>query len=99
MAKLQGTHHVVTASITVTGAPVYLTAAQRWSPALNEAWLIESEEQCNQLVAGALKQEQEVADPYSFMVVVSEGRVDPLSQREAVRATGPTTPLRRPDPA
>jgi Protein of unknown function (DUF2849) len=99
MAKLEGTHHVLTASITDSGSPVYLARNRNWTPVLEDAWLIETAEECERELAAALKQESYVADPYSFMVVVVDGRVDPLSQREAVRATGPTTPLRRPDPA
>jgi Protein of unknown function (DUF2849) len=97
MAKLEGTHHVLTASITVTGQPVYLTSQRIWSPALDSAWLIENAEECERELASAMRQEQDVADPYSFMVVLENGHVDPLSQREQIRATGPTTPLRRPD--
>jgi hypothetical protein len=97
MAKLAGTHHVVTASFTVSGAPVYLTAKRSWSRALNEAHLIESADACETEMAWALKQEAEVADPYSFMVTIEQGRIDPQSQKEAIRAEGPTTPIRRPD--
>lgn len=99
MAKLEGTHHVLTASITETGSPVYLTSNGSWSASLKDAWLMESTEQCERELATALSQERLVADPYSFMVVLSDGRIDPQSQREEIRATGPTTPLRRPDPA
>jgi Protein of unknown function (DUF2849) len=99
MAKLEGTHHVLTASITETGSPVYLTSNRTWSASLADAWLIASAEECERELAAALTQERLVADPYSFMVVVSDGRIDPQSQREEIRATGPTTPLRRPDSA
>lgn len=97
MAKLKGTHHVVTASFTDTGSPAYLTTSGGWSRDFQEATATESEEQALQLLTGALKQERLVSDPYTVMINRVDGRNEPLSQREAIRAEGPTTPLRRPD--
>jgi hypothetical protein len=97
MAKLKGTHHVVTANFTESGAPAYLTLAGDWSTDFQRAHVTESEEEANTLLASAMKQERIVADAYTIMVNRSEGRSEALSQRESIRAYGPTTPLRRPD--
>ncbi len=97
MAKLKGTHHVVTASFTETGSPAYLTSSGDWSPDFQRARTVETEEQANSLLTVALGQERVVSDPYTIMINYVAGRSQPLSQREAIRAVGPTTPLRRPD--
>lgn len=97
MAKLKGTHHVVTASFTESGGPAYFTSSGDWSPDFNCARVVEKEEEANALLDAALRQERLVSDPYTIMVNYVEGRSQPLSQREAIRALGPTTPLRRPD--
>ncbi len=97
MAKLIGTHHVVTANFTESGAPAYLTPAGDWSSDFQRARVTASEEEANQLLAAAMKQERLVADPYTIMINRVEERNEALSQREAIRAYGPTTQLRRPD--
>jgi hypothetical protein len=97
MAKLKGTHHVVTASFTESGAPAYLTSHGDWSSDLQHAHVIDSEERANEILGAALTQERLVSDPYTIMINRQEGRSQPLSQREAIRAAGPTTPLRRTD--
>jgi hypothetical protein len=38
-----------------------------------------------------------VCDPYAFKVDVTDGVPKVTTTRERIRATGPTTPLRRPD--
>jgi hypothetical protein len=45
-----------------------------------------------------LEQERIVCDPYAIQVSLTSEGLDPLSARETIRATGPTTRLRRPDP-
>lgn len=97
MAKLVGTHHIVTASFTDSGAPAYLTAHDGWSPDFQQAKALQEEAEANELLAVALKQERLVSDPYVIMINQADGRKEPLSQRELIRAQGPTTPLRRPD--
>jgi hypothetical protein len=97
MAKLKGTHHVVTANFTESGAPAYLTLAGDWSTDFQLARATESEDEANTLLSVAMKQERIVADAYTIMVNRAGERYEPLSQREAIRAYGPTTPLRRPD--
>ena len=97
MAKLIGTHHIVTASFTDTGAPAYLTPSGEWSADFQLSNAVQDEAQANDLVAVALKQERLVSDPYAIMINQTNGLKEPLSQRELIRAQGPTTPLRRPD--
>ena len=43
--------------------------------------------------------EADVTEPYTFEASLSDGRVTPLSAREKLRAEGPSTRIRRPDPA
>jgi hypothetical protein len=97
MAKLVGTHHIVTASFTDTGAPAYLTATGDWVSDLQQANAVQDESQANELLALALRQERVVSDPYTIMINQGGALKEPLSQRELIRAKGPTTPLRRPD--
>lgn len=97
MAKLVGTHHIVTASFTDSGAPAYLTESGAWSSDFQEAHALSDEAQANDLLALALNQERVVSDPYTIMINQTNGSKEPLSQRELIRAQGPTTPLRRPD--
>lgn len=97
MAKLVGTHHIVTASFTDTGAPAYLTDGGEWSSDLQLAHAVLEETRANELLAVALREERVISDPYTIMINQADGSKVPLSQRELIRAKGPTTPLRRPD--
>jgi hypothetical protein len=100
MAKQpRGNRFVVSAGLTKTGAPTYLRPDGSWSPDLQEAAAVESAEERDRLVALALQQEELIADPYAFAVDVTNGKIDPLTAREHIRANGPTVPYRRPDPA
>src|SRR5690606_22031847 len=90
MAKPKGTHHVVTASFTETGGPAYLTSDGSWSPNLQDALAIESDEQCAERLAHAQTQQRLVSDPYSIRVEQRNTVLDPLSQKESIRATGPS---------
>ena len=86
---------VVTANRLDDGDVVYLTATGEWSAWLDdsgpaetpeeEAALLESAEQA---VRGRL-----VVDPYLMPVEHDEGRLRPLSQREIIRAAGPSVRL------
>jgi hypothetical protein len=97
MAKRGGTHYVISASLTDTGAPAYLAKDGSWSPELQRAAPILSDEERDALLAEALRQERVVADPYFFDVRLDGDGIDPLSARERIRAAGPTTRIRRPD--
>ncbi len=97
MAQPKGTHFVVSAADTDSGAPVYMRFDGSWTRSLAEATAVESEAQRDSMIATALEQERAVCDPYAFNVVVEEGRPTALSVRERIRAQGPSTPIRRPD--
>jgi hypothetical protein len=100
MAKQpRGTHFVISAGLTSTGAPAYLTKDGTWIADLQRAFAIDGEAERDRLLSIAAKQEREVTDPYAFAVTVEGGKIDPLSKRELIRATGPTVPYRRPDPS
>jgi hypothetical protein len=98
MAKRSGTHYVISAQLLQDGAPTYLTAAGVWSPHLQDALTVLTDEDRDALLAQAGKQERIVCDPYFFDVRVEHNAIDPLSARERIRAFGPSTRVRRPDP-
>jgi hypothetical protein len=97
MAKRIGTHYVISANLTDSGAPAYLTPDGSWSPDLQKSVTIEGDAERDALLEQALRQERVVCDPYFFDVKVEAGKIDPLSAREKIRADGPTTRIRRPD--
>ena len=99
MAKRSGTHYVISASLTDTGAPVYLAPDGSWSTDLRQAATPLTDAERDALLARAAEQERLVCDPYFFDVRVEENTIDPLSARERIRAFGPTTRVRRPDPS
>lgn len=97
MAKAYGTHFVVTANSTDDGRPLYLTAERTWTEDVAAAAAIETEAERDELIGLAQGQQREVCDPYAFKVELQGGAPSPTSAREKIRATGPTTPIRRPD--
>lgn len=97
MAIRGGTHFVISASFTDTGAPAYLTARGEWSRDLQQAAPIESEAERDALLERVMRDERLVCDAYYFDVRVEPSGIDPLSTRERIRAEGPTTRGRRPD--
>lgn len=97
VAKRTGTHFVISAVLTDTGAPAYFTQASSWTASLQEAATLATQEERDAQLAVAEAQERQVCDPYAFAVRIEAGRIDPLSTREEIRAKGPTTRIRRPD--
>jgi hypothetical protein len=99
MAKSKGgTHFVVTANLTDAGSPTYLKTDGGWSPRLDDARCIETEAEAAGLVEDAnVHQQRLVSDPYAINVAIEEGKIDPLSAKEHIRATGPSVRVRRPD--
>jgi hypothetical protein len=97
MGKPRGTHYVVTASFTATGAPAYLSRQGDWVSDLQAAATFEDEQRKNGALAQAAKDEALVCDAYAFMVSFEGELIDPLSAREAIRAEGPSVFVRRPD--
>ncbi len=83
---------VLTANRLIDGEVVYLTADCGWSPWLNESDRAETPDGVAVLVARAAHavDEREVVDPYLMPVAADGGRLQPLSQRETIRAKGPS---------
>jgi hypothetical protein len=99
VARSRGTHFVVTANTTEQGSAVYLRADGSWAARLVEAWAIASEAERDAAIAVALTQERHVCSPYAFRVVLDGHGPKATNTREQIRGVGPTTPLRRADPA
>jgi hypothetical protein len=99
MAIHGGTHFVISASFTDSGAPAYLAADGQWVRELQGAVMIAAEGERDELLNRALEQERLVCDPYFFDVRLEGQAIDPISARERIRAEGPTVRIRRPDTA
>jgi hypothetical protein len=99
VARSRGTHFVVTANTTEEGSAVYLRADGSWAARLVDAWPIGSEAERDAAIAVARTQERYVCDPYAFRVVLDAQGPKATNTREQIRGVGPTSPLRRPDPA
>ncbi len=85
---------VVTANILTDGIVVYLAAGGTWTKELPEARFLTEELEQTRLLNIA---EQDVdrliiVDPYLMDAVNGGDGPEPLSQRERIRATGPTIP-------
>lgn len=85
---------VITANLTATGAPTYLTE-RGWSQDLAQARLIHDPQQLEQLLAEAHTQQFTVCDPYSFPVREEAGRAVATTARERIRSSGPTVGVAR----
>ena len=83
--------HVVTASATADGHPVYLTPSGEWSGELSAAQVLETESERDEKLATARSQEALVCDPYLIEVTVADGNPSATTLRERIRAEGPTT--------
>lgn len=92
------THWVVTAKFTDDGANAWRRADGTWSRGLADAGLVADEATAKAFAAHTVAKEQRlISDPYVIEVHASDGKIDALSARERIRATGPTVPIRRPD--
>jgi hypothetical protein len=85
---------VLTANILTDGVVVYLAAAGAWTERLAEARFLTDESEQTRLLQVA---EQDVArriivDPYLMDAADGPDGPAPVSQRERIRATGPTIP-------
>ncbi|MDH5676453.1 MAG: DUF2849 domain-containing protein [Myxococcales bacterium] len=89
---------VVTGNLTDDGSVTYLKLDRGWTPRLDEAAVVESEGVGQELLQAARAEERQVCDPYLMKVRALGAVIEPLSARERIRAEGPTTRLRRPDP-
>ena len=79
---------VVTANNLRSGAVVYLGKDERWVEALAEAAIAEDAAALNLLEAQALAAvaRTEVTAVYAMDVRLADGRIDPVSVRERIRA-------------
>jgi Protein of unknown function (DUF2849) len=74
------------------GAVIYFTAAGTWSPAIDDALLVE-DDAADALLAKALHGPAPLPVVGAALVEArrEDGRVHPVSLRERIRAAGPTT--------
>ncbi len=84
---------VVTANNLRSGAVVYLAAGGRWVSKLHEATVAEDAEALKALEALALAAvaQSEVTAVYAFDVRLADGRPEPISVRERIRAAHAAT--------
>jgi sulfite reductase (NADPH) hemoprotein beta-component len=75
---------------------LYLATGGRWSEHFDEAAVADGEEEEKRLlaIAAADVEARRVVGPYSFEVTLGEAGPQPISQRERIRARGPSV---RPD--
>lgn len=86
------THYVVTANRLGDGEVLYLTGDGEWSVRLGDARVVADRESETMLAQVETRQEElRVIGPYLMKVRCADGRIEPLGQREIIRATGPTT--------
>ena len=83
---------VITANRLQDGVVVYLDRAGGWSEWIDEARLARSPEEGKKLLALAEQPDQgtRVVGPYLMDVIEDGGRPLPASNREIIRAKGPT---------
>jgi hypothetical protein len=85
------TPKTVTAWETASGNVVWLRADLTWTQDASEIGVFTGDD-AEAALAGALKQEGEITDPY-FMEVTEDGKVAGRETlRETIRANGPTVP-------
>ena len=86
---------VVTANRLVDGEVLYLTAAGEWSERLDEAGVGETKDREAAFLAVAehAVRARLVVEPYLIPVAEEEGALVAQSQRERIRALGPTVRL------
>ncbi|MGE0324560.1 MAG: DUF2849 domain-containing protein [Polyangiaceae bacterium] len=86
---------VLSGSLTLTGAPVYLTPGRDWARNLQAAQVFGTSEELEAALSWARTQEAVVCDPYAFSVDAKAELPTPISARERIRASGPTVGLAR----
>ena len=88
-------HKIMTANRLTDGEVVYLTAGGIWSEQLSDsrASADEAEEAVLLRCAEAGVDSQLVVGPYLMPVALDGGGIEPLSQRERIRARGPSVRL------
>ncbi len=94
-AKAGMTAKIVTANRLSDGVVVYLNGAQGWSERVEEARVARGDEDAAALLALAERPEHavRVVGPYLMDVAAETGTARPISNREVIRAQGPTVRL------
>jgi hypothetical protein len=88
------TQFVVTANRLGNGEVVYLTEDGRWSVSLQDSRVVVDDEAKTLLVSVEQPNEELwVIDPYLMKIHAAGSAIEPLGQRETIRARGPTTHL------
>ncbi len=83
---------MIIANRLIDGVVVFLGTEQTWADSINEGIVIDDEQHSERLLARAKADEANciVIDPYLIDVTLDGGRPRPASNREAIRAFGPT---------
>jgi sulfite reductase (NADPH) hemoprotein beta-component len=86
------TSQIVTANRLSDGVVVYLAAGGAWSERVEQARVARAEDAAAALLAFAESAEQGivVVGPYLMEVAAENGALRPVSNREVIRARGPT---------
>ena len=91
--------YIVTGSLTDEGTVAYLSPQGVWATVLADAEAFSGRAQAEARLAEVKPREAIVTEPYTFEASLSGGQIIPLSAREKLRAEGPSTRIRRPDPS
>lgn len=83
---------IVTANRLIDGAVVYWAKDGSWQEQLEVAQIASFAEAQNLLLQAQTKQ-AEIVDSYLFEISCKNGKIMPISQRERIRALGPTVRL------
>jgi len=83
---------IITANLLSSGDVVYLTPDETWSGSIADSLVLEKGDAANELLERAMAPGGQLVavDPYLMDVDVRNGVPVPLSQREIIRAKGPT---------
>ena len=83
---------VLTANILTDGVTVYLDAGGGWTPSLAKACLVTGAAEQERILAAADEdvKRRVIVDPYLMDAAPGADGPEPVSQRERIRAGGPT---------
>lgn len=86
------TTQIITANSLNAGDVVYLDAQHKWTTKLSDSLLLEDDQEADELLAkvSARAEELVVVGPYLMEIDITNNTFVPLSQREIIRAKGPT---------
>ena len=99
MATTQVLKWLVTANFTADAVVADMRKDTSFATRPEEAALFATKEEAEAARKIALGMERLISDPYLIEVAPTPNGLDLLSARERIRAKGPTTRVRRPDPS